>query len=150
MGPYLQVMFFFLGALCFRNSRTYQILLAASVVNLIVYLNTSESTILLAYTYSLIDTITAVLIFEFADRAKWFQISLLSCAAVINYLMQIDVNTGSSIVFDNYVVIVTGITALQMIGAVIDGLYNGFSDIRRNHTDRAEHHYFSHAHRERD
>jgi len=124
--------------------------LAASVVNLIVYLNTSESTILLAYTYSLIDTITAVLIFEFADRAKWFQISLLSCAAVINYLMQIDVNTGSSIVFDNYVVIVTGITALQMTGAVIDGLYNGFSNIRRNHTDRSEHHYFSHTHRERD
>jgi len=150
MDPYLQVIGFLVIAWLFRGSITYQILLAASVVNLIVYLNTSESTLMLAVIYSCIDTITALFLFKLADRLKWFQISLLSCAAVVNFLMQIDVDTGSSIVFDNYVVIVTGITALQMIGAVIDGLYNGFSDIRRNHTDRSEHHYFSHAHRERD
>ena len=150
MDPYIQVIAFLFIAWHFRGSRTYQILLVASAVNLVLYFNTSESTPLLAVVYSLADTVTALLLFKFADRLKWFQISLLSCAAVINFLMQIDVDTGSSIVFDNYVVIVTGITALQMIGAVIDGLYNGFSNIRRNHTDRAEHHYFSHAHRERD
>jgi len=150
MDPYIQVIGFLLIAWFFRGSKTYQILLAASAVNLVLYFSTSESTLLLAVIYSFIDTITALLLFKFADRLKWFQISLLSSAAVINFLMQIDVDTGSSIVFDNYVMIVTGITAIQMIGAVIDGLYNGFSDIRRNHTDRAEHHYFSHAHRERD
>jgi len=149
MDPYIQVVAFSIIAWFFRSSRTYQILLAASAVNLILYFNTSESTLLLAVMYSFVDTITALLLFKFADRLKWFQICLLSCAAVINFLMQIDVDTGSSIVFDNYVVIVTGITALQMIGAVIDGLYNGFSNIRRNHTDRPEHHYFSHAHSKR-
>jgi len=150
MDPYIQVLVFSFIAWNFRGSRTYLILFAASVVNLFVYSITSESTFMLAYIYCLIDTITASFISDLGDRLKWFQISLLSCAAVVNFLMQIDVDTGSSIVFDHYVVIVTGITALQMIGAVIDGLYNGFSDIRRNHTDRAEHHYFSHAHRERD
>lgn len=149
MDPYIQVVAFLLIAWFFRGSKTYQILFVASVVNQALYFNTTESTLLLAVIYSFVDTVTALLLFKFADKLKWFQISLLSCAAVINFLMQIDVDTGSSIVFDNYVIIVTGITALQMIGAVIDGLYNGFSDIRRNHTDRPEHHYFSHAYRKR-
>jgi len=150
MDPYIQVIAFVFIAWIFRGSITYQILLIASVVNQALYFSTSESTLMLAVIYSFVDTVTALFLFKFADRLKWFQISLLSCAAVINFIMQIDVDTGSSIVFDNYVIIVTGITALQMIGAVIDGLYNGFSNIRRNHTDRSEHHYFSHAHRERD
>jgi len=149
MDPYIQVVAFAFIAWHFRSARTYQILFAASVVNLVLYFNTSESTLLLAVMYSCIDTVAAMLLFKFADRLKWFQISLLSCAAVINFLMQVDVDTGSSIVFDNYVIIVTGITAIQMIGAVIDGIFNGFSNLRRINPDRAEHHYFSHAHSKR-
>lgn len=149
MDPYIQVIAFAFIAWHFRGSRTYQILFAASAVNLVLYFNTSESTLMLAVIYSFVDTVTAMFLFKFADRLKWFQISLLSCAAVINFLMQIDVDTGSSIVFDNYVIIIMGITALQMIGAVIDGVFNGFSDLWRFNTDRSEHHYFSHAHSKR-
>ena len=149
MDPYIQVIGFLIISWFFRGSKTYQILFVASAVNLILYFNTSESTPLLAVMYSLIDTVTALFLFKFADRLKWFQISLLSCAAVINFLMQIDVDTGSSIVFDNYVIIVTGITALQIIGAVINGIFNGFSNLRRLNPHRSEYHYFSHAHSKR-
>jgi len=91
MDPYIQVVAFLLIAWLFRGSRTYQVLFAASAINLILYFSTSESTLLLAVIYSFVDTVTALFLFKFADRLKWFQISLLSCAAVINFLMHLKI-----------------------------------------------------------
>jgi len=149
MNACLQVIGFSIIAWYFRGSRTYQILFAASVISLVLYYSTSESTPFVVVMYCFIDSITALLLFRFADRAKRFQISLLFLAVIIYFLIEMDIKTGSSVVFEDYVIITEIIVALQMIGAVIDGLYNGFSNIRRNHTDRAEHHYFSHAHSKR-
>jgi len=149
MNPWLQLVAFFCIALYFGQSKTYLILLAAAIINLVLYFNTSDSTPWLVASYSVLDTRIALLLFRFGDRVKIYQCCILLLAAVVHFCMQVDLSKGSSVVFDNYVLFISVITALQMIGAVIDGILNCLSGGSVHNTGRAEYYYFSHKHGQR-
>jgi len=89
--------------------------------------------------------VTCLFLLRFGDLSKGFQFVLLVAAVMAHYLMEIDLTTGSSAIYDNYVQVVVLVTILQMIGAAVDGYHAGSGRIRRLDSDRPEHRYFNHA-----
>lgn len=138
MNPYLQVLGFLVIVRYLKCTRTFVILFAASLINMVFYWVTTEVSPLLVFGYSSIDTLTAILILKYGDSQKLYQSSLLFVAVGVHYMMQVDLITGSNTVYDKYIDINTRITILQMIGACFDGFHQLLRDVWGSNSNRVK------------
>lgn len=106
---------------------------------MVFYWVTTADTHGLIFGYSVIDTVTALMILRFGDKVKLYQVILLLTAVSTHYLIEVDLTTGSSAVYDIYFEVVAVITILQMIGAGFDGISGFLTKSWRPDSDRAKH-----------
>lgn len=113
----IQAIVFFVAALAIEKS-TYWILAALSLVNIAIYPVIAADSAMLLVTYSTLDVMTAVLIIKFGDIHKSWQISLLAVAVILAFLVEKDIVSDTTVVFDWYYHAIIGITILQLAGAL--------------------------------
>lgn len=100
--------------MCFPK-RTYVILFAVSLLNLLIY-DLEASSYWLLVVCAAVDTGTVALIWRWGDVHKLYQSSLLFLSVILNFLCELDMS-GSNIVFSDYTALARGLTALQLLGA---------------------------------
>lgn len=121
----------FLCAFLLERSRTYFILLYASLLNMMIYPFTSEYSVVLE---SSLDVTILLALLLFGDKHRLYQAGLLLIALIFHFRFELDQTYGTDLILSNYGAVITGITIMQLLG-VSHGIFNRLSKYLRRNSD---------------
>ena len=110
----------FTGAVLVKKNKTFNVLAILSIINAACHyvLFFPAWSAKWPEFYSMVDLVTILIILEYGDKQRIYQVSLLSIMILLHFLLSFDLTFNSSIVISWYYVAMIVLTLFQFLGSI--------------------------------